>query len=105
LQELLPCFGDGDEVTAEAVTLVLAVQALSAYNSCVSDADSVTSDEPLVQVAVPELVEALPITRTVSPAAASAAALTKVLTRWAKLAPVSESLPLLKSTYHVFDII
>jgi hypothetical protein len=91
--ELLPCLEDG-EVAAEQVTFVDAVQAPSAYKSCVNEADRVTNAEPLVQVAVPLLVvEALPIVRTVSPAVRRLAALAKVFNLSAKETPVLLSEP------------
>ena len=72
--EFEPSFGDGELVGADAVTFVAAVQAPSLQISCVFAAESVTPFEFFVHVAVPELVDGLPITRMVSPAAATAAA-------------------------------
>ncbi len=64
-------------------------------------AASVTRDELLVQVAVDELEDGLPMTRTVSPAAATAAAEESVFFRRAKVEPLFASLPLFRSTYFV----
>ena len=61
-------------------------------------AESVTRGEPLVHVAVPLLVLGLPMTRMVSPAAATAAAEERVFLRNAKVLPLLASEPLLRST-------